>query len=78
MKRKKKYRRRTDVLRWLDKKGMSQIEWARRLGFDHPMTVFHWIHRYGTPMPAHVDRIREVTPDCPMLKSLGAGGKDGK
>ena len=54
------------VLKWLDKRDLSQKQWAERLGV-HPMTVHFWVLG-ARPGLKSVDKIRREDPSCPLLR----------
>jgi hypothetical protein len=63
---KHKARRRVKTLRWLKDTKRTQDGWAQELGVDD-MTVYFWLHKGTKPQPLYLDRIRERTPECPIL-----------
>lgn len=64
----KKRKPRPDIARWLKRTNRTQAGWARELGLKTPMTVWHWIKKGVDPHDIYKERIRERTPDCPILK----------
>lgn len=61
-----KQTKRKDVQSWLKAKGWTQKEWAEKLNIDS-MTVYNWI-RGAIPHAVYLDRVKERTPDCPLVK----------
>lgn len=63
-------RKRLGTIKWLKDEGLTQDEWARLLDV-HVMTVYFWLHGDAKPHNIYLDRIKERTPKCPMLREFG-------
>lgn len=59
--------RRASTIEWLKRSGLTQRSWAELLGVGE-MTVYFWLKRRARPHGIYLDRIRERTPDCPILR----------